>query len=112
MFSVIIDLEKVRQVSKHTSGQNKIKIIADHYGVFDHLFGDAYFYPRVPLDINFEKDDAVIPVRYGNIIKPAEATNKPSVKYESEDDALWTLILTNPDGHLSKENSEYVHWFV
>ncbi|KAG5685117.1 hypothetical protein PVAND_014314 [Polypedilum vanderplanki] len=29
-----------------------------------------------------------------------------------EEDTMWTLILTYPDGHLTKENSEYVHWMI
>ncbi|KAI4471807.1 phosphatidylethanolamine-binding protein [Holotrichia oblita] len=34
-----------------------------------------------------------------------EAKEKPIVSYESDDKSLWTLILTNPDGHLTKQNS-------
>lgn len=27
-------------------------------------------------------------------------------------DSLWTLVLTNPDGNLTEQNKEYVHWMV
>lgn len=41
-----------------------------------------------------------------------KAQTPPVVNYEAEPDTLWSLLLTNPDGHLSQENAEYVHWFV
>jgi large subunit ribosomal protein L38 len=53
----------------------------------------------------------------GNIIKPKEATACPKVSYaltgfESDPSSLWTLVMTNPDGHFTDENSEYLHWMV
>lgn len=63
-----------------------------------------------------------MPVYYGNRMKPLEAINAPEVKFDhtfsmtrdttDNADSLWTLILTNPDGHLTKENQEYVHWMM
>ncbi|CAG4990147.1 unnamed protein product [Parnassius apollo] len=49
---------------------------------------------------------------YGNVIKPAEALEKPLVTYESNENSLWTLVLTNLDGHLTENDKEYVHWLV
>ena len=49
----------------------------------------------------------------GNVIKPKEATKEPYVHYEcTENDSLWTLLMTNPDGHFSENTSEYLHWMV
>ena len=49
----------------------------------------------------------------GNVIKPKEATTEPYVHYECpENDFLWTLLLTNPDGHFTDNSSEYLHWMV
>ena len=31
---------------------------------------------------------------------------------DADSNSLWTLVLTNPDGHLTEENAEYVHWMV
>ncbi|KAJ1524752.1 hypothetical protein ONE63_009631 [Megalurothrips usitatus] len=90
-----------------------IKQIADHYGIFDHLFGYAYFYPRIMLDVEFAQEgDKAVPVYRGNIVKPREAQKPPQVSFKAEKDTLWTLVLTNPDGHLIEENAEYVHWFI
>lgn len=51
---------------------NQIRTIADHYGIFEHLFGDAYFHPIVNLNIDFTHNELKIPVHKGNIIKPEE----------------------------------------
>lgn len=59
----------------------QLKVIADHYGIFSHLFGDAYFYPRVMLDIGFiQEDDTVVPVYRGNIVKPREVSVKNTIR--------------------------------
>lgn len=109
---MLISLDETKQEWLKTAGQHQIKEVADHYGVYQHLFGDAYFIPRIPLTILYDIDDAYLPVYYGNVIKPSQATNKPKVSFESSDDTLWTLILTNPDGHFTDQESEYVHWFM
>ncbi|XP_039286092.1 39S ribosomal protein L38, mitochondrial [Nilaparvata lugens] len=108
----IIPLADVSVEWQRTIGPFHLKNVAEHYGIFNDLFGDAYFYPQVPLDISFRHGDDLIPVFRGNDVKPSQATQAPEVNYEADADTLWTLILTNPDGHLSKENSEYVHWFI
>lgn len=112
IFIVLLNLEEVNAEWLKTEGPHHIKTIADHYNVFQDLFGDAYFNPRVPLKVIFQTKNEYLPVYYGNTIKPADAKEKPIINYESNENNLWTLILTNPDGHLTKQNSEYVHWFV
>ncbi|XP_019871903.2 39S ribosomal protein L38, mitochondrial [Aethina tumida] len=110
--SLLIDLDAVKQEWLNSSAPHHIKESADHYGVFEHLYGDAYFYPRVPLGVYYTHNDLQHPVYYGNVIKPQEASSKPEIKYESDDKTLWTLVLTNPDGHFTEQDKEYVHWFV
>ncbi|KAJ8922290.1 hypothetical protein NQ315_004229 [Exocentrus adspersus] len=109
---LLIDLDEVKKEWEKTSGPYHIKQIADHYGIFEHLYGDAYFYPRVPLDITYDVEEGKLPVYFGNTVKPLEAKSKPEVAFESDGDSLWTLVLTNPDGHFTEPNSEYVHWFI
>ncbi|KAJ8937134.1 hypothetical protein NQ318_019396 [Aromia moschata] len=103
---LLINLEDTKREWLTTAGPYHIKQIADHYGVFQHLFGDAYFYPRVPISITYDNEDGKLPVYFGNIVKPSEAATKPEVTYESDENTLWSLILTNPDGHFT--NSEKV----
>lgn len=108
-----IDLQQMRQDWLKTEGPFHIHRIAEHYGVYKHLYGDAYFMPIVPLDISYQlEDDKLIRVYNGNVIKPNEASNAPNIKYNAKDGSLWTLIMTTPDGNLTSADNEYCHWFI
>lgn len=41
-----------------------------------------------------------------------QAAVAPSVVFEGDPSSLWSLVLTNPDGHLSEKDAECVHWFM
>lgn len=97
-------------------GQGQIKTIATHYGIYEHLFGYAFFLPRVQLDIKvwaqslfqtkpeqtkldtfplfpekFEVDEETLaPVYFGNTLKPKHAKNAPTVSFDST-----TKLLNN-----------------
>lgn len=111
-FLVKVDLEKLEEDWVKTTAFNHIKSIADHYGVFEHLFGDAYFLPMVDLKVCFGGEKVSHPVYWGNVLKPQDTKLKPDIDFSSDGDSLWTLILTNPDGHFTAQDKEYVHWFV
>lgn len=86
---------------------------AEYYGIFDDIFHSAVFTPSLFLNVKFDYDENLVtPVYQGNIVKPREAEKAPQVSFESDPESLWTLILTNPDGHFTDENSEYLHWMV
>ncbi|XP_065171907.1 large ribosomal subunit protein mL38-like [Atheta coriaria] len=113
--SLLINLDDVKKEWLTQGGPQHIQQIAEHYGVFEHLFGDAYFAPVVPLHVKYNiGGDKVAPVYYGNVLKPSDTASAPEVEFNSPkgNDGLWTLIMTNPDGHLTENNKEYVHWFV
>ncbi|KAF4521794.1 hypothetical protein B566_EDAN011379 [Ephemera danica] len=108
-----LDLTQVKEDWWQTSCPHHLQNIAEHYGVFQHLFGDAYFTPQVKLEIAYpQAEDKFAPVYCGNLLKPSEVKSAPDVHFESEADTFWTLALTNPDGHLTQNDAEYVHWFV
>jgi large subunit ribosomal protein L38 len=109
---LLIDLEATNKEWVNTSAFYHIKQIADHYGVYEHLFGDAYFLPVIHLALQFNKDEIKHPVYFGNVIKPLDAMGKPEVLYSSDEKSFWTLIMTNLDGHFTQQDKEYVHWFV
>lgn len=110
---LFVDMEKVNDDWLKHSGPKQIKKVAEHYGIFKHLYKEGYFVPRLPMQILFNTNEEYqSPVYYGNTIKPREATEAPEVQYEAADDTLWTLILTNLDGNLHVRKSEYVHWCV
>lgn len=107
-----VDLEQIRHDWIATTGPGHIQRIADHYGVFNDLYGEGYFIPRLNLQVSYEHAETDHPVYYGNVIKPTEAQIAPNVQYEAKKDSLWTLTLTNLDGHLIENDKEYLHWFV
>ncbi|XP_059046394.1 large ribosomal subunit protein mL38 isoform X1 [Achroia grisella] len=108
-----LDLTKARIEWLKTAGPNQKKQIADHYGIFEHLYGEGYFIPFVNLDVYYNLNDgSLLPVFSGNVVKPKEAIKYPSVGYESDANSLWTLSLTSLDGHLTEANKEYVHWLI
>ncbi|KAG4074379.1 hypothetical protein HA402_008788 [Bradysia odoriphaga] len=122
--TLVVDLNDVKTEWLSSNGQRHIKEIASHYGVFEHLFGKyAYFLPRVPLTIKYPVNETdYLPVYYGNLLKPSEAAKQPEVSFDSNinltrdkqpsKDTLWSLVLTNPDGHHNDSEQEYVHWFI
>lgn len=54
-----VDDDQVKKDWLETDGQFQIKKIADHYGIYEHLFGYAYFVPRITLDIKVCMSESV-----------------------------------------------------
>lgn len=111
---ITVDLNKIREVWWITNGPRQIYTIAKHYGIYNDLYGDAYFIPNTYLEIDYDigSDDVVARVYRGNVIKPIEASNPPTITYNSSSDTLWTLLMTTPDGNMKNSNNEYCHWFM
>ncbi|XP_003484651.1 39S ribosomal protein L38, mitochondrial [Bombus impatiens] len=109
-----LNLEEARNIWLQTTSPYDIQKIADHYNIFQDLFGNAFFFPVVQLDINYNIDDndTLVKVYTGNVIKPAEAHKLPNVEYKAQNDTLWTLVMCTPDGNLENSNNEYCHWFL
>lgn len=51
LFLVNVDIKRVKEDWLEADGQFQIRSIAQHYGIYEHLFGYAFFLPRVNLDI-------------------------------------------------------------
>uniref|UniRef100_A0A1B6DR97 Large ribosomal subunit protein mL38 n=2 Tax=Clastoptera arizonana TaxID=38151 RepID=A0A1B6DR97_9HEMI len=107
-----VPIKEVEEVWNYESAPYHIKQTAEYYGIFQDLFGDAYFYPQIILDIAYLSEHFEIPVCRGNVIRPSQAKSKPSVQFNADPNSLWTLLLTCPDSHITVPNAEYVHWFV
>ncbi|NXY22863.1 RM38 protein, partial [Atrichornis clamosus] len=111
--TVLIPLDDVRAEWEKTSGPFHKQRVAEHCGVFRDLFKGATFTPWVALRVQYsQEDEHLVPVYYGNMVTPSEASSAPAVSYEADKGSLWTLLLTNPDGHLRDADSEYLHWLV
>ncbi|XP_007536791.1 large ribosomal subunit protein mL38 [Erinaceus europaeus] len=108
-----IPLEAVRAEWERTCGPYHKQRVAEYYGLYRDLFQGATFVPRVPLHVSYAVgEEDLMPVYYGNEVTPTEAAQAPEVTYEAEDGSLWTLLLTNLDGHLLEPEAEYIHWLV
>ncbi|XP_076470010.1 large ribosomal subunit protein mL38-like [Babylonia areolata] len=108
-----LDLKAVQDGWVKEQGPHHVRNIAEHFGLYDHLFASAFFYNTVPMAVCYDYDEAfVTPVCYGNKILPSEAAMAPFVSYESDEDTLWTLVMTSPDGHLQDNDRECLHWMV
>uniref|UniRef100_A0A1B6LT33 Large ribosomal subunit protein mL38 n=1 Tax=Graphocephala atropunctata TaxID=36148 RepID=A0A1B6LT33_9HEMI len=105
-------LDEVTKDWSLESASQHTKAAAEYYAVFQDLFGDAFFYPRVNLDVAFKSEQSFIPVYRGNLLKPNQALTAPVIGYDSDPNSLWTLVVSNPDGHLEEENVECLHWFI
>lgn len=113
MFLVILDLEDIKKDWSTTIAPYQIKTIAEHYNIFSDLFGDAYFYPSLPMDIKYDNNNDFIPTAHrGNLIKASETQQAPKINYEAAPDSLWTLLLTTPDANFTSRELEYCHWFM
>lgn len=57
------------------NGVEQIKLMAEHYGIYNDLFGGDYFYPTVNMGIYYDfNEDFLTPVCRGNIISPSEVS--------------------------------------
>ncbi|KAM7067302.1 large ribosomal subunit protein mL38 isoform 2-T2 [Molossus nigricans] len=111
--TVRISLEAVRAEWERTCGPYHKQRLAEYYGLYRDLFHSATFVPRVPLHVAYTVgEDDLMPVYHGNEITPTEAAQAPEVTYEADEGSMWTLLLTNLDGHLLEPDAEYVHWLV
>lgn len=41
-----------------------------------------------------------------------QAAAAPLVEIEGGDDKLYTLVMTNPDSHMTDNEAEVLHWMV
>ncbi|XP_029456334.1 39S ribosomal protein L38, mitochondrial [Rhinatrema bivittatum] len=111
--TLLIPLDEVKAEWERTSGPHHMQRVAEHYGIYRDLFNGALFIPWVILRVEYSQNEQqVMSVYRGNVVTPSEASAPPHVTYEAEEGSLWTLLLTNPDGHLRETEAEYVHWLV
>lgn len=111
--SLLIPLDKVKEEWEKVNGPYQMQSVAEHYGIYWDLFHEATFVPWVILHVEYStEEETVLPVHRGNVVTPSEAFYAPGVTFEAEEGSLWTLLLTNPDGHLRDNESEYLHWLV
>ncbi|MBZ3871184.1 39S ribosomal protein L38, mitochondrial [Sciurus carolinensis] len=108
-----IPLEAVQAEWERTCGPYDNQRLAEYYGLYRDLFHGATFVPWVPLHVAYAVgEEDLMPVYHGNEVTPTETAQAPEVTYEADEGSMWTLLLTNLDGHLLEPDAEYVHWLL
>ncbi|KAG5685018.1 hypothetical protein PVAND_014221 [Polypedilum vanderplanki] len=53
-------------------------------------------------------------VELGNVLTPTQVKDKPKITFKAEEDAYYTIVMTDPDAPSRKEPSrrEFRHWLV
>lgn len=112
--SLILDIDQTMEDWQYSfAGIRHMQQIAHHYNVFTDLFIDKDFHAVIPMEIDYPASDGLVnPVYFGNELAPSEVEQQPHIHYQASDDKLYTLLLTNPDGHLEDNDMEYVHMLI
>eukprot|EP00128_Syssomonas_multiformis_P007729 Colp12_sorted_trinity150504_noHs@10038 len=82
--------------------------MSEYYNVGEDIFGSRSIESRKLLVATYDKTS----VYYGNRISPKKANSAPSMHFEAEPDAQYTLLLTCPDANIIEPNQEVAHWLV
>lgn len=89
--------------------------VANHYNIFRDLFSENIVFdsdPCVNLEIAFQiNNQEVIRVLSGNRLQPVDTQQAPCVHFTGNVGKLYSLLLVNLDGHLTRADGEYLHWF-
>ncbi|CDW55555.1 phosphatidylethanolamine binding protein [Trichuris trichiura] len=112
-----LDLQEVEEEGGIENEPQRLKLIAEHFGIYEDLFEkNCFFYPVVNLRASFSVDTedgvAYRPVYFGNLITPTEACAPPLISYKADGNSYWTLVMVNPDGNIYADGNEVLHWLI
>ncbi|XP_073969147.1 protein D2-like [Rhodnius prolixus] len=86
---------------------NRHKSPMEKHGVVPDVISKA---PAQHLKVTFENNA----VNDGNVLTPTQVKNQPSVEWDADPSALYTLCMTDPDAPSRKDPKfrEWHHWLV
>jgi phosphatidylethanolamine-binding protein (PEBP) family uncharacterized protein len=81
---------------------------AKKHGVITDVLDD--FNESVPLTVSYGANK----VDHGNELTPTQVKDHPKVSYQGDSNALYTLIMTDPDApsRQNPKNAEWWHWGI
>jgi|SaaInlStandDraft_6_1057023.scaffolds.fasta_scaffold103304_1 phosphatidylethanolamine-binding protein len=94
---------------KEQGGTARLQNFASHHGVFEDVIPP--FEPSVYLQVSYDSSA----VHFGNTLAAKDTQVAPKVSFDAEEkDALYTLIMTDPDAPMRSEPTfaEWHHWMV
>ncbi|XP_057292192.1 39S ribosomal protein L38, mitochondrial-like [Hydractinia symbiolongicarpus] len=106
---LMVSLEDIDKEWRKEFGLFDLNNLSKFYGLNRDLFNNDDVVAKVWLDVAFND----VKIHRGNIIEPKKLLQAPtSISYEAEDNSLYSLILSNLDGHPLDSTKEIVHWMV
>ncbi|CAH8586675.1 unnamed protein product [Schistosoma haematobium] len=131
-----VPLDVIHSPSEDNEAPVRLLNIAQHYGIFNSLFGPPHiFVPVVNFEVEYLKPDDkpgisdegkcnddksttyVQPVFSGNLISANIAMNPPLINLSTApSNFYWTLLMTCPDEPIGSDScepsNEYIHWMM
>lgn len=111
---VDVPLDTVHKEWKEHYGKHHLQNIGLHSHIYQDVFGKK-FYPQGFMNICYSTPDCSYSVEQGNLLPAKYASVEPAVALPEE--LSWrsgyaTLVLSDPDGHLTDGSKELLHWMM
>lgn len=125
--TLVVPLVEIHSPTEDTHAPVRRLIIAQHYDIFDALFGYPHFFvPQTKFNICYAVEETtgahdcyeVQPVYTGNFVSPKFAMTRPLIGLsDAPSGHLWTLVMSCPDEPIREKDdssspNEYLHWIV
>lgn len=107
---VDVPLETVHREWKRTfTGLQHLRNMATHCQLYDDVFGGV-FTPSVFPEVVYDGGRVV---EQGNLLAPRHVLQEPTVCVpQGVGEKYVSLVMTNPDGHLTHPHMELLHWMM
>ncbi len=107
-----VPLDLVQSEWKEGTGRHHLRNIGLHCAIYQDVFGSV-FHPRGFMDIQYSTSEDTHSVEQGNLLPVSCACVEPVVTLpEGLEGNYSTLLLTDPDGHLTNGTMELLHWMM
>lgn len=104
-----ISLAAVHQEWKEYTGLKHMRNNALHNQIYQDVFGRV-FTPRIFPEVVYAGEWCV---EQGNLLSAHCALEEPTVCLpQGLNDGFTTLVMSNPDGHLTNPDMELLHWMM
>ncbi len=107
-----VSLDLVQSEWRERTGRHHLRNIGLHSAIYQDVFGSV-FHPQGFLEVKYSTPEYTHSVEQGNLLPAACACREPVVTLpEGLKGNYSTLLLTDPDGHLTDGTMELLHWMM
>lgn len=109
---LLVPLDTVHNEWKEHDGRRQLQAIGLHSRIYQDVFGSV-FLPRGFMGIQYGEGSESVSVEQGNVVPTEKMSAEPTVSLPAElSEGFASLMLTDPDGHLTHGTMELLHWMV